>query len=188
MTQLWLGVLLWSLTHLVPAAAPALKSGTMNRFGENAWKGVFSLSMLIAITLIVRGWKAAAPELLYLPPDWGRHATALLVLVGFVLFFAPYPPNNLKRLLRHPQLTGVALWGFGHLLANGETRSVVLFGTFATWALLEIVLINRRDGPRTAPPSAPIRNDVLLVLGALAAYALMAGVHAWLFGVSPFMH
>lgn len=188
MIQLWLGVLLWSLAHLTPSVAPGLKRGTISRFGENAWKGLFSLTLLLAIALIVRGWKAAVPELLYLPPDWGRHATALLVLAGFVLFFAPYPPNNLRRVLRHPQLTGVALWGLGHLLANGETRSVVLFGTLTAWALLEIVFINRRDGARTAPPVAPRRNDVLLVLGALVAYAVMAGAHAWLFGVSPFIY
>ena len=52
----------------------------------------------------LEGWKAAVPEVIYTPPGWGNYAAGLLVLLGFVLFLAPYPPNNLKRLLRHPQL------------------------------------------------------------------------------------
>ena len=102
-------------------------------------------------------------------------------------FFAPYPPNNIKRLLRHPQLTGVKLWGVGHLLANGETRSLVLFGGLTAWAVLEVVLINRREGARTVPPVAPAKYDILLVVVAIAVYAVFAFfAHPWLFGVSPF--
>ena len=48
-----------------------------------------------------------------------------------MLLLAPYSHNNFKRLLRHPQLTGVLLWGVGHLFANGENRSLLLFGGMA---------------------------------------------------------
>ena len=49
-----------------------------------------TLAMVVAIYLVISGWKAAVPESVYLPPAWGRHLTALLVLVGFILFFAAY--------------------------------------------------------------------------------------------------
>jgi uncharacterized membrane protein len=187
MIKLTLGVLLWSLTHLVPAAAPGLRKSLFGRFGENGYKGVFTLLMLLAIYLVVSGWKAALPESVYLPPTWGRHLTALLMLVGFVLFFAPYPPNNIKRLLRHPQLTGVLCWGVGHLLANGEGRSIVLFGGLALWAILEMLLINRREGAWDRPPPAPGRNDIALAAGGAIVYVIVAMSHQWLFGFSPFI-
>jgi uncharacterized membrane protein len=186
MTKLALGVLLWSFTHFIPSLFAGPRKKLVERFGENAYKGIFLLLMVLAIYLIVSGWKAAIPESLYPPPAWGRYATALLVLAGFILFFAPYPPNNIRRLLRHPQLTGVVLWGIGHLLANGETRSVVLFGGFTAWAVLEMLLINRRDGAWTRPQPVPRRNDLLLAVGGLAAYLLLAFSHRWLFGFSPF--
>jgi uncharacterized membrane protein len=142
--------------------------------------------MVVAIYLMISGWKAAVPEIVYLPPAWGRHVTALLVLVAFILFFAPYPPNNIKRLLRHPQLAGVALWGIGHLLANGESRSIALFGGMALWAIAEVLFINRRDGAWDRPVPVPARNDALLIAGGIVAYAVVAASHQWLFGFYPF--
>jgi uncharacterized membrane protein len=187
MTKLSLGVLLWSVTHFVPTLLAEPRRKLIARIGENPYKGLFTLLMVLSIYLIISGWKAAVPESLYVPPVWGRHLTALLMLAAFVLFFAPYPPNNIKRALRHPQLTAVFLWGLGHLLANGETRSVVLFGGLAAWAVVEMLLINRRDGARTQPAPAPRRNDVLLVVAGIAGYVVVAAAHRWLFGFSPFI-
>jgi uncharacterized membrane protein len=186
MTKLALGVLLWSFAHFIPSLFAGPRRKLVERFGENAYKGIFLLLMVLAVYLLVSGWKAAVPEAVYLPPAWGRHLTLALMLPAFILFFAPYPPNNIKRLLRHPQLTGVALWGAGHLLANGEARSILLFGGFAAWAVLEMLLINRRDGAWAKPEPAPRRNDVLLVAGGTAVYLLVAFAHRWLFGFSPF--
>ncbi|HET6591964.1 MAG TPA: NnrU family protein [Xanthomonadales bacterium] len=187
MIKLTLGVLLWSFAHFIPAGFTGLRKNLIARLGENGYKGIFALLMALAIYLLVSGWKAALPESLYLPPAWGRHLTALLMLAGFVLFFAPYPANNIRRALRHPQLTGVLCWGVGHLLANGEGRSLVLFGGFAAWALVEIVLLNRRDGAWIQPAPAPRKNDFMLVAGGLAAYVAVAAAHQWLFGFSPFI-
>jgi uncharacterized membrane protein len=187
MSKLTLGVLLWSFTHLIPAAFSGLRRGLLSRLGENGYKGVFTLLMVLAIYLVISGWKAAVPETVYVPPLWGRHVTALLMLAGFVLFFAPYPPNNIRRALRHPQLTGVACWGIGHLLANGEGRSIVLFGGLALWAIIEMVVINRRDGAWTPPAAVARKNDIVLVAAALAAYVVVAAAHQWLFGFSPFV-
>ena len=61
-------------------------------------------------------------------------------------------PNNVKRLLRHPQLTGVALWGIGHLLANGESRSIILFGGLGAWA------IAAPDSPRALASTVATRK------------------------------
>ena len=184
MNKLILGVLLWSFMHFIPAGMTGLRTKLTGLLGENGWKGVFALTMVAAIWLMVSGWKSTVPETLYLPPDWGRHACALLVLVGLVLFNAPYPPNNFKRLLRHPQLTGMACWGVGHLLANGDSRSLVLFGGLTAWAIVQILLINRRDGTWQKPAPAPRKNDVILVLANLAIFAGLAFAHPWFTGVN----
>jgi uncharacterized membrane protein len=187
MSKLTLGVFLWSFTHLIPASFSGLRKGLVARLGENGYKGVFTLLMVLAIYLVISGWKATVPETVYIPPFWGRHVTALLVLAGFVLFFAPYPANNIRRTLRHPQLTGVACWGIGHLLANGEGRSIVLFGGLALWAIIEMVVINRRDGTWTPPAAVARKNDIVLVAAGLVIYVIVAGAHQWLFGFSPFV-
>ncbi len=185
MTQLLIGILLWSLTHLFPAAASDFRSRLITKLGENPYKGIFTLLMALSIYLIISGWKASIPELVYLPPAWGRHVTALLVLIGFVLFVAPYPPNNFKRILRHPQLTGMVCWGVGHLLANGDSKSLILFGGLALWAVVQMIFLNRRDGDWVRPGKVSLKKDMIPVLIGVVAYLVVISAHQWLFGVSP---
>ncbi|MGA9572799.1 MAG: NnrU family protein [Lysobacterales bacterium] len=188
MTRLALGVLIWSMVHFFPALAPALKKSLIKRFGENPYKGVFGLLMIISIYLIITGWSSLTPTepevltAIYTAPEWGGYAAAALVMLGFILFLAPYPPNNLKRILRHPQLVGVACWGVGHLLAIGTVRSLVFFGGMTAWALIEMVLINKRDGEWVKPARAPFKNDVAMVLFAVLVYMAFLFTHHLLFG------
>ena len=187
MTKLLLGVLLWSVLHLVPAVAVDFRKNLVSRIGEQPYKGIFALFMVLALYLVISGWKASIPESVYLPPAWGRHLTALLVLISFILFIAPYHATNLKRYLRHPQLAGVALWGFAHLLANGEARSIVLFGGLALWAVIEIIMLNRRDGAWVKPDPVPRKKDFVLLVAGFTTYIIVALSHQWLFGFSPFV-
>jgi uncharacterized membrane protein len=187
MIKLTLGVLLWSITHLIPAAAADFRKRVIDKLGENPYKGIFTLVMVFAIYLIISGWRATLPEFLYVPPAWGRHAAALLVLIAFILFSASHGQNNIKRFVRHPQLSGVVVWGIAHLLANGESRSIVLFGGLTLWAVVEIVLLNRRDGAWEKPAPAPRKKDIIAVVAGVVVYAVFAYLHGWLFGVSPFV-
>jgi uncharacterized membrane protein len=185
MTKLTLGVLLFCIVHLIPSLLPDLKKSLSDRLGEYPYKGLFTLLMVFSVFLIVTGWKSSTLESLYVPPIWGSHFTALLVLAAFILFGAPYPANNIKRILRHPQLLGTVCWCLGHLLANGELRSIILFGGLGVWAVAEMLLINRREGEWTRPDPAPLRNDVSLVAISVLVYAMFLYSHEWLLGVAP---
>jgi uncharacterized membrane protein len=188
MTRLALGVLLWSLVHMIPGSSKDLKENLIGRFGEYPYKGIFTLFMIVSIYLIISGWSSMTPvapavlEGLYTPPEWGGHAAALLILVGFVLFLAPYPPNNFKRMLRHPQLIGMVCWGVGHLIAVGTVRSIVLFGGLSVWAIIEMLLINRRDGVWVKPEKVSGIKDFTLILFGVLVYLAFLYTHQMLFG------
>ena len=186
MTKLALGVFLWSILHFIPAVAVDFRKNLIAKLGEKPYKGIFALLMVLSLYLVISGWKATIPESVYLPPQWGRHATSLLVLIGFILFIAPHHATNIKRFLRHPQLTGVACWGIGHLLANGEGRSIVLFGGLTAWAIIEMLLLNRRDGTWVKPDPVPGKKDIILLVAGFVVYIVVAVSHLWLFGFSPF--
>ena len=81
-------------------------------------------------------------------------------------------------------LTGLIIWGGAHLLANGENRSVLLFGAMSVWALITIFLINRRDGAWEKPAPRPIRSDVITVVISTVVFAIVLYFHQALFGVS----
>ena len=184
MSLLIAGIALWFVTHLFPAAAPGARDHLVRKLGENPYKGIFSLLILAALLMIVFGWKSAIPRALYAPPMGPGIVPSLLVLLGLIFFFASQTGGHIKRLVRHPQMTGVLFWSTAHLLANGDSRSVSLFGGFAVWALLEIVLINRREGPRVDRPAASISKDLVTIVIGVVVFALIGHFHLPLFGVS----
>jgi len=185
MTKLVLGVFLWSVVHFIPAVAVDFRKSMIERLGEYPWKGLFTLVMAVSLYLVITGWKSASTAHVYAPPAWGGHVAWVLVLAGFILFLAPYPANNFKRLLRHPQLTGICLWGIGHLAANGDIRSIVLFGGMALWAVIEMLLLNRREGAWIKPEKVPHRRDLALVLFSALIYLVVLYTHHMLFGGAP---
>ena len=146
MSLLLAGIILWFVAHSFPATAPARRDALVAKLGEKPYRGGFALVILASLLMIVFGWKAAVPSALYLPPMGPGIVPSVLVLIGLVLFFASQMNGHISRVLRHPQMTGTVIWAVAHLLTNGDSRSVTLFGSMAVWALFEIVIINRRDG------------------------------------------
>ena len=185
MTLLTLGVLVWAVVHLIPSATPGIKQSLTSKVGDNGFKGIFTLAMVAALALIIFGWRSVEqPDYLYTLPLWTRHLGMLLVLIGFILFVASGQPSRIKQYLRHPQLTGLIFWSGAHLLMNGDSRSLVLFGGLGLWAILEIVFINRRDGAWVKPEVPPLGQDVKILVIAIIVYAVVAFAHPWLAGIA----
>jgi uncharacterized membrane protein len=183
MTWLILGVLLFAGAHLV-STAPALRGQVVQLVGKPPYRGLFSLVVLAGIVLMVIGWRSSVPSYLYAAPGWGAAVAIPLVFVALVLFVSSRLPTNLKRVIRHPQLTGVVTWAGAHLLANGDSRSLVLFGGIGLWAVIEMVLLNRRDGAWQRPEPLPLAADLKPLVGAAVAFAMLFWAHPYIAGVS----
>lgn len=184
MSVLIFGILLWSGAHLVPSVARPFRASLIESLDARKYQGLFALVILAALALIIFGWRSTAPVPVYSVPSWGRVAANLLVLPALVLFIASGIPTNIKRIVRHPQLAGVAVWSAGHLLANGESRSLVLFGGMGLWALITMGAINRRDGAWQRPEPTPLLGDLKPVVAAVVAYGVLLFAHPYLAGVS----
>ena len=178
------GILLWSVTHLFPSVAGGTRDKLAGALGENLYRGLFSLDIVLAVILFVWGWKTATATAVYYPPLFGSPLIAGLMLIAFILFIVSGAPGNLKRFVRHPQMAGVIVWAIAHLLANGDSRSLVLFGGLGIWAILEILLINRRDGEWQKPEPVPISADGITVVIGFLAFAAVFYFHGTLFGVA----
>jgi len=185
MALLLAGITVWILVHLFPAAAPASRDNVIFKLGEKAYMGIFSLLILASLIMIVFGWKTSIPSAIYTPIMGPGIVSSILMFVALILFFASLMGGHLKRTLRHPQMIGTIIWATSHLLTNGDSRSTTLFGGFLVWALLAIVLANRRDGPRAELPVASPKFDVIAVVIGGIAWALVGHFHLDLFGVAP---
>ncbi len=187
MTWLVLGVLLWSAFHLLPSAGAPLRARAVERIGP-AYQGVFALAILASIGLMVFGWRSTLPAAVYTPPAWGSAGANVLVFVALLLFAASGMATNVKRALRHPQLTGMATWAVAHLLSNGELRSLVLFGGLGLWAIAAMLFINRRDGAWEKPEPRSMLGEWKPLAAAIVGFAVLYLLHPYIAGVSATPH
>lgn len=180
------GLVIFFAVHCVRIFAPGFRSRQLTG-NERRWKGLYSLASLVGFVLIVWGWIIFRPEApqVYDPPDWGRHLTMLLVLLAFVAIPTAYqPPGRIRTWLRHPFLVAVILWSLGHLFANGDLASVLLFGSFLLYGIADRIAVVGRPDP--APAYQGARGDIVGIVVGLVLYAIFIfWLHVFLFGVSP---
>lgn len=180
------GLVLWVVIHLFPAVCKSLRAKIVDTIGINPYKGIFALMILVSVVTIVLGWRSIEPEYIYNPETWAKHITFLLVLITFILFSAAKSKTNIKRVLRHPQLTGLLIWSIGHLLANGDDRSIILFTTLGLWAIVEMIAINRREGAWQKPEPVPVKNDIKTVVAGVIVYVVFMLLHPYITGMKLF--
>ena len=192
MMLLIVGLALFLGVHLLPAM-PDVRDGFRSRFGDGAYKAVFSLISLAGFAIIVLGYHKmqlhpGKNPVLWDPPAWTRHIAIALMLPALILLVAAYVPSRIRTAVKHPMLLSIKLWALAHLLANGDVASLLLFGSFLAYAIFDRISVKQRGamGPLgSAQPASPI-NDVAVVCIGLALYAaLLLGGHEWLIGVSP---
>ncbi len=181
------GVLLWCAVHFVPTLAKNFKASLVTRMGATPYKGLFAGLIFTALALIIIGWNRVEPLNLYDPPVWGVQVNNALMVLSIFLFVAAQRQTIVRRVLRHPMLTGLAVWGIAHLFVNGDQRSLIVFGGLTVWAVLEIRLINARDGAWSKPDAPGAKTEIIGLLITAVALGVIAFLHN-LAGVSPFPH
>lgn len=222
MTQFLIALALFLALHMVPAIPP-LRARLIGAMGRRLYLVVYSLASLLAL-----GWLFhAALQLdfvpLWDPAPWQAWAPLVLTPIGLVFLLAglisPNPasitlrkpelkPGAITAITRHPVLWGFALWAGSHLVPNGDLRSLLLFGALFVFAMLGMIITDRRARRRMAEHWADIarttsilpfgailagrarlRLDWPLAVAILASAAITAwlllGGHALLFGADP---
>lgn len=187
MSILVVGLLLFLGGHSVRIVAPSFRDAQFARLGEGPWKGLYSLVSLAGLVLLIWGYALARPDaaLVYEPPVWMKHVNATIMLLSMLsLGISQVPAGKLKPKLKHPMVLAVLLWSVGHLLANGDMASILLFGGFLAWSVAQLGSYARRNAPVAAP--GPASNDLIGLGVGLALYLLLLfRAHEWLFGVTP---
>ncbi|RDH81606.1 MAG: hypothetical protein DIZ80_16170 [endosymbiont of Galathealinum brachiosum] len=182
MDILLLGITIFFGVHLVPSFVNFRKKA-INGLGEARYKGLYSITALLGLVLIIYGMSEAEYQPIWEPPYWSRKVVIVTMLLVFYLFVAADMKSNIKRFIRHPMLFGVFLWSCVHLFANGDLASITLFGSFAIYSLFAIVSANLR-GALLQTEKYPVKNDIGSFIAGLVAYAVFVLViHPYLIGV-----
>lgn len=188
MTIYLAGLVIFFGLHLYSALrSRAPGSDIKEKMGYGPFMGLYSLVSIVGFVLIIYGYGATrGAGIIYTPPTWLAHINLVLTLPAMILLVASQvPAGRIKKATKHPMLVAIKLWALGHLLANGELNSVLLFGSFLAYAIFDRIMVKRRgdNGPGPDVTLNPTM-DVIAVVGGVGVWAAIAmWLHPILFGV-----
>lgn len=208
--------LVFFLSHSLPVRPP-LRPLLQARLGAWGFTLAYSaLSLAVLAWLIVAAGRAPYVALWDRAP-WQAHVPLTVMgPVCLILALAIGRPNpfsfggarnamfdpaqpGIVRWSRHPLLLALALWAASHVVPNGDLAHVILFGTFAGFALIGGRLIDRRSRRdmgaqwhrlRAAVAGAPLihwhlsQSTLARFVAGGALYAALLWAHPVLIGVS----
>ena len=174
------GLALWSGAHYFKRLCPERRQA----MGDKA-KGLVALANVLAIVLMVIGYKWAPTINLWYAPSFFTHINNLLMLIAVYFFFAGRAGVGIARKVRHTQLTGVKTWAVAHVLVNGDLASILLFGGLLGWAVGAVILINKAEPAWTPPEPKSVKFEAIYAASAVGIYLVIGLIHNWL-GIWPF--
>jgi len=212
-----LAYVVFFLSHSLPVRPP-LRPRLQARLGASGFTLAYSALSLAVLSWLI-GVAGRAPHVvLWDWAPWQVHVPLTVMgPVCLILALSIGRPNpfsfggarndrfdparpGIVRLSRHPLLAALALWAAAHVVPNGDLAHVILFGTFAIFALMGGRLIDRRKrremGPEwqgilnrvAAAPllsASPSGGTLLRLAASIALYGALLWAHPFLFGVSP---
>jgi uncharacterized membrane protein len=223
MSQVILALAAFLLLHSVPAI-PTIRGRLTAALGLRLYLLVYSTtSVALLIWVLHAAWSTDYVEIWQPDP---RSALANLVLspVGLFLVTAglisPNPASvsfvtgatsgAITTITRHPVLWGFFFWSLGHVAANGDVRSLVIFGGLGLFSAAGILVTEKRARRRIGDEWSSIARStsvfplIALLSGralprldrsVVIAFALtlfvtiwlLAGGHSALFGADPML-
>ena len=128
--------------------------------------GVFSVVSGIGLGLMIYGKGTASFVSVWQPMEGAKWFPIVLMLPAIVLITLAQLPGNLKVKLGHPMLMGICLFSIGHLFANGDLASVLLFASFLIYSLFTIVRLSREQDKNSSSVKVNIWDGVGILAGA----------------------
>jgi uncharacterized membrane protein len=165
-----------------------LRTQFIAAMGDGGYKIAYAMASLAGLVLIVWGfahYRAAGMIPVWSPPTFLKHINSALMLPAVILVVASYIRGRIYTAVKHPMLSGIKLWAFGHLLANGDLGGIILFGAFLAWAVFDRISLKHRTDAGAPPiPVGGVTNDLIAVaVGFIAYLALAFTFHPVVIGV-----
>ena len=155
MTSFLTGFIIFLISHSANIFLQSLKTILVKRVGLLLWKTIVSLLAILGFALMVTNYQDAKSFsiILWSPGILILYLSYILNFFAIWLLVSAYIPRNIIKLkLKHPMILGVKTWAFAHLLVNGDTFSVFVFGITLAWAIFSFRSARKMTSPITTGP------------------------------------
>ncbi|MGE5523183.1 MAG: NnrU family protein [Rhodospirillaceae bacterium] len=181
MALLIAGLVLFFGIHLVPAI-PALRARWVGVWGEERYRRTFAVVAAVGLLLIVAGYIIAPRGAqLFTGSSAAKSIAPFAMVLSFVLLASANMKTHVRARIRHPMLLGIIIWSTVHLLANGDARGTVLFGSFLAFSVVDLASAVSRGAVKPFVPAH--KYDVMAVVGGIVAAFVVMLLHRVFFGV-----
>ena len=161
------GCIGFMFVHLAVSGTP-LRAMLINMMGENAYLGTYSVLSLVTFGLMITGYgRLDHTDFVWQPSPVTYMATRVLVLVAMIfLILGSFTKNptavksesaldneitGILKVTRHPIQWGILLFSIAHILSNGDTTSLMFFGTVIAVSFLGMLAMDNRHGAENSP-------------------------------------
>lgn len=166
-------------THFV--SSTPLRPALVARMGERPYQGLYTVVAFITIGWMSWAFAQAPREPLF---SGFREMPYVLMPIAFVLLVCGFgrnptivgaekllkseePARGIIRVTRHPIMWAFMLWAVAHILARGDVKSLIFFGTMLVVAALGTVFLDSRkksnpDWPRFTAVTSHIPFQAVL--------------------------
>ncbi len=229
MSNLLLSLGVFIAFHAIPAASP-VRRALIGKVGKTAYIAGYFVVSIALLTWVGVAYGAADTSMLWPQWPWTRWVPVLVMPVACIflvggltqpnpLSIGPLSINvkaakfdparaGLVSITRHPAIWALILWGLAHIVPNGNTASVLLFGLFVVLSALGPLSLDAKarrvlgieEWKKLAGPTSNIPFLAILagrtaldwrgigwrpVVGGLTLYGVLLIAHPYVIGVSP---
>lgn len=172
MTVLITGSVLFIFSHFALSNS-ILRSPLVEKMGEDVFLGIYSLIAFITFGLLIYGYTIAPVTDSLWVAGKSIYSVSKVLMLFSIMFLVMGLMNRsplamkmevgsgqnltgILKITRHPVQWAILLWGLSHSLANGDTTSLIFFGTFVIVAGIGTVLMDNKFRNKSDPAWAEI--------------------------------
>jgi uncharacterized membrane protein len=186
MELLIIGCLAFLATHLGISGTP-LRGMLQNLLGAKGFMGVYSLLSIGTLILMIYAYgKVPHADFIWTPTTVAYKVAKVFVLVSFLVLVAGTMTRNptavmqdsalddgvhgILKITRHPVQWAILVFAAGHIIANGDTASILFFGTLAAISFFGMLSMDARRRKEEDP-----RWQTFMETTSMVPFAAMLG-------------
>ena len=165
----WLiaGCLAFLVTHLGVSGTP-LRAALQDALGAQPYLGIYSVLAFVSLGLMIYGYSQVPHvDFIWFPSQAAYMVTKAFLLISLVVLVMgaltknptqvmneaalDHEVSGMLKITRHPIQWGILLFAIGHIIANGDTASLMFFGTFALVSFFGMVSMDQRKRQESDP-------------------------------------
>ena len=120
------------------------RQAALNKIGLISYRILFSIGTLYAFWTILKGFDARPFDVWWDVPVWASFAPFIIMPLSIFFLTCHFMGRESDGFTRQPIGWAIVFWALSHLLANGESGTIIFFIGFFLYGILALYLRERK--------------------------------------------